>query len=89
MYLHYADTPDLLRAAVLAGNHKALAAMAHSLKGVNLEARRLREVTLAFESAGHTGGGVDAQQATAVADALEAVLAELAAVDQPQWGHDA
>ena len=90
MRQHYADTPDLLRAAVQAGDHKALAAMAHSLKGVNLEARRLRELTLAFESAGHTGGGMDAQQpAHAVADALEAVLAELGAVDQPQWGHDA
>jgi hypothetical protein len=85
---HYADTPHLLRAAEQAGDHAALAAMAHSLKGVNLEARRLRELTLEFESTEHTGGSTAAQLASAVADALELVLAELAVVDQPQWGHD-
>ena len=83
---HYADTPHLLRAAEQAGDHAALAAMAHSLKGVNLEARRLRELTLEFESTEHMGGSAAAQRASAVADALELVLAELAVVDQPQWG---
>jgi CheY-like chemotaxis protein len=86
MRLHYADTPRLLRAAGQDGDRKALAAIAHSLKGVNLEASRLRELTLAFEADERGGGPLTAQRIEAVAAALEAVLLEMAVVDQPQWG---
>ena len=84
--LHYANTPQLLRAAQQAGDHLALADMVHSLKGVSLEARSLRELTLALELAGYAADDVAAQRVAALAQALDAVLAELTAVDQPQWG---
>jgi PAS domain S-box-containing protein len=92
MRQHYANMPQLLRTAQQAGDYTALAAITHSLKGVNLEARKLRELTLAFEIAGFTGftgftgDAVAAQRAAALAHALDAVLVELAVVDQPRWG---
>ena len=86
MRQHYGETPKLLRAAQRQGDRQALAAVAHSLKGVNLEARRLRELTLVFESDARRGNELTAQQVDAVAVALEAVLSEMAVVDQPQWG---
>ncbi|MFZ4622801.1 MAG: PAS domain S-box protein, partial [Rhodoferax sp.] len=84
--LHHADTPGRLRAAQGSGDRKALAVMAHNLKGVDLEARRLRELTLQFESDERAGCSISAQRVEALAAALEAVLAELTVVDQPQWG---
>jgi PAS domain S-box-containing protein len=84
--LHHADTPARLRAAQQSGDRKALAVMAHNLKGVNLEARRLRELTLAFESDERAGCSITAQRVEALAAALDAVLLELAVVEQPQWG---
>ena len=84
--LHHADTPARLRAAQQSGDRTALAVMAHSLKGVNLEARRLRELTLAFESDERAGCSISTERVEALAAALEAVLLELVTVNQPQWG---
>lgn len=86
LHQHYADTPRLLRAAQQSGDRKALAAMAHSLKGVDLEAHHLRELSLAFEADEHAGVILTLRQVEAVATALDLVLTDMALVNQPQWG---
>jgi CheY-like chemotaxis protein len=83
---HHAETPCQLRAAQASGDRPALAALAHNLKGVNLESRRLRELTLAFESNERVGCCISTERVEALAAELEAVLLELAVVEQPQWG---
>ena len=86
MRQHFAAMPTLLREAGRDGDRKALGAMAHSLKGVNLEARDLRELTLAFESEVRVGHVVTREKVEALAAELESVLLELAVVNEPRWG---
>ncbi|MCX7167022.1 MAG: PAS domain S-box protein [Rhodocyclales bacterium] len=77
---HHAGTPAKLRAATRLGDREALGFMAHSLKGMsgNLEARRLHELARAVEAAMRAGEDIVEQQGHALAQALEALLAELA-----------
>ncbi|MCX7167021.1 MAG: MASE1 domain-containing protein [Rhodocyclales bacterium] len=83
---HHADTPARLRAATRLGDREALCFIAHSLKGVsgNLEARRLHELARAVEAAMRAGEDIVEQQGHALAEALEAVLAELAGFTREQ-----
>lgn len=83
--LHFASTPELLRKAERDGDRKALAAMAHSLKGVNFEARLLREQTLSLDADLSVGSPISAGKIDALARTLELVLTEMAVVEQPSW----
>jgi CheY-like chemotaxis protein len=83
---HHAQTPAKLRSAAQRGDHKTLAFIAHGLKGLSIETRRLRELSLAFESAERAGNVISPESVEALAIELEAVLLELGTVTQPQWG---
>lgn len=83
---HHAKTPAKLRSAVQSGDRKTLAFLAHSLKGLSIETRRLRELSLAFEAAERAGDVISSESVEALALELEAVLLELGTVNQPQWG---
>ena len=63
-----------------------MAFIAHGLKGLSIETRRLRELSLAFESAERAGDVISSESVEALALELEAVLLELGTVNQPQWG---
>ena len=80
----HAQTPAKLRAAAQAGDRKTLAFIAHNLKGLSIEAHRLRELSLAFESAERAGNTITAQSIEPLALELEAVLLELKTGRQPQ-----
>jgi CheY-like chemotaxis protein len=83
---HHTETPAKLRAAARQGDREALTFMAHSLKGIsgNLEAHRLHELAKAFEATMRAGEDLAAESVDTLAEALEAVLAELKHPD----GHD-
>ncbi len=83
---HHANTPAKLRLAAQKSDRKTLAFIAHGLKGLSIETRRLRELSLAFESAERAGDVISSESVEALALELEAVLLELGTVNQPQWG---
>ena len=75
---HMAAMPVKLRLADREGDREALRFMAHSLKGLNLEAPQLRDLTQSFEAATRHDEVISTETVEALACALEAVLAELA-----------
>jgi PAS domain S-box-containing protein len=83
---HHANTPAKLRLAAKKNDRKTLAFIAHGLKGLSIETRRLRELSLAFEAAERAGDVISSESVEALALELEAVLLELGTVNQPQWG---
>jgi CheY-like chemotaxis protein len=75
---NFVETPAKLRAAAEAHDLVALNFIAHSLKGANLEARQLHDLTQTFEASLRVGIDIGPDSVEALVLALEAVLAELA-----------
>jgi len=82
MHEHFAEMPVKLRVAVRDGDREAMAFMAHSLKGLNLEAPKLHDLTKTFEAAVRGGEVISAERVEVLACALETVLAELVNFNQ-------
>ena len=75
---HFAETPAKLRAASQKQDMEALRFIAHSLKGINLEARCLQELTQSFDASLRAGEDITPAKLEGLVVALESVLAELA-----------
>jgi PAS domain S-box-containing protein len=82
MHDHFAEMPVKLRVAARDGDRKAMTLMAHSLKGFNLDAPQLHDLTKTFEAAVRGGEVISVEGVEGLACALDAVLAELANFNQ-------
>lgn len=83
---HHAQTPEKLRMAAQKGDRRTVALIVHSLKGLNVEARRLHALTTAF-AIDWLDDALFLAGVEELACAVEGVLAELRTVDQPKWGN--
>jgi CheY-like chemotaxis protein/anti-sigma regulatory factor (Ser/Thr protein kinase) len=74
---HLAEMPVKLRVAARDGDRAAMTFMAHSLKGINLEAPKLHDLTRTFEAAVRGGDVITTEAVEPLACTLDAVIKEL------------